>query len=62
MFDDERIKTQKAEFDALKTLINRYNILCNTPIVDDDYLEMRHYFESSLRSFIDAMKANGRQL
>lgn len=58
MSDD--IKTQNAEFDAVGRLGNAYRNLTMTPIVDDDYPEVRHRYESALRGLTDAMKANGR--
>lgn len=55
---DNRIKLQNAEFDALEKLIKAYDTLCKVPVVDNDYPEVRHYYESALRNFIDALKAN----
>lgn len=48
------MKLQKDEFNALDKLIKAYK---NLPaIVDDDYPEMRHYYEGALRAFIEAIK------
>jgi hypothetical protein len=55
---DDRMKTQRAEFDALDKLIKSYDGL--PPIVDDDYPEARHYFEGALVEFIAAMYLNKR--
>jgi hypothetical protein len=55
----DKIALQNAEFAALRNLSKAYSNLCQTPIVDDDYPEMRHYYESNLRSFIQALKDNG---
>lgn len=57
---DDRIKLQNAEFDALDKLIKAYDTLCKVPVVHNDYPEARHYYESALKTFIDALKANGR--
>lgn len=54
----DRMKTQSEEFAALGLLLKALNRL--PPIVDDEYPEMRHYFESALATFIAAMVANGR--
>ncbi len=54
----KRMDTQSAEFDALAALAKRFNSL--PAIVDDDYPEARYYYESAMRSFIDAIRANGR--
>ena len=54
----KRMDLQNAEFDALRDLIKQFNRLEMTPVVDDDYPEMRHYYESSLREFIRKLKAN----
>jgi len=54
------IETQRAEFDALKALIEQDRRLTHTMVVDDDYPEVRYDFESALATFIDKMKQNGR--
>lgn len=49
---------QREEFDAVVALAKAYN---NLPaVVDDDYPEMRHYYESSMQRFIRAIRDNGR--
>lgn len=53
-------ETQRDEFDAMHELDKQYNRLLMTPIVDDDYPEVRHQYEGALAKFIEAMKANGR--
>lgn len=60
MIDMTRIDLQNAEFDALEKLIEKYKTLCTVAVVDDDYPEYRHYYESALKTFIDALRANGR--
>lgn len=57
---DQRIAAQNAEFDALTNLSQAWARLRMTPVVDDDYPEQRHYYESAVQSFIRAMIANGR--
>lgn len=55
---EHRMKTQSREFDAVNELSKAYR---NLPaIVDDDYPKMRYYYESAVRTLIDAMKENGR--
>lgn len=54
----DNIDLQSDEFDALVALIRTFK---NLPaIVDDDYPEMRQYYESRLDSFLKACEANGR--
>lgn len=52
------LKPQKDEFNSLNKLIKAYNAL--PAIVDDDYPEMRHRYESCMKDFIDAIRKNGR--
>lgn len=56
------METQRAEFDAMERLAKSWKALQLTPIVDDDYPEYRHYYESALRGFLEACKANGRTM
>lgn len=56
----DRMALMRAEFDAADKLaeqLRRHNM---TPVVDDDYPEVRHNYESALAAFLEAMKANGR--
>lgn len=57
----DRLALQNTEFDALTHLVEQWRKLRMTPVVDDDYPEMRHYYESALRTFRDALKANRGQ-
>lgn len=57
---DDRMKTQGDEFDAMAKLAERWRPLSMTAVVDDDYPEMRHGWESALADFCDAMRRNGR--
>jgi NTP pyrophosphatase (non-canonical NTP hydrolase) len=55
---NDRILKQKAEFDAVFELVKAYNSL--PQVVDDDYPEMRHYYEGAMRTLIDKLRDNGR--
>jgi hypothetical protein len=55
-----RIDLQNKEFDAVDKLCARWRILQKVAVVDDDYPEMRHYYESAMKDLIDAIRANGR--
>lgn len=58
MIDMRAIMAQGAEFAALAELAKSYD---NLPaIVDDDYPEFRHYYESKMQTFLRALKENGR--
>jgi hypothetical protein len=59
---EDRMKLQRAEFDAADNLASAIRAHGMTPIVDDDYPEVRHRYESALREFLSACKANGRTL
>lgn len=54
----DNIQKQKNEFDALYALIKALS--CMPSVVDDDYEEMRHHYESALRTFLEACRVNGR--
>jgi len=54
------MELQKAEFDAVAELAKQYRRITMTPIVDDDYPEVRHGYEGAVRGVIEAFKANGR--
>lgn len=56
------IETQKKEFDSLAELAEQYRRITLTPVVDDDYPEVRFYYENAMRAFIEALKENGRIL
>lgn len=57
-WDREGIARQRAEFDAVSALAEQWRRLSLTPIVDDDYPEVRHYYESAMRTLIDALRIN----
>lgn len=54
----DRMEAQKNEFDKLSVLAEKFKQL--PAVVDDDYPEARHYYESALKDFIDALVSNGR--
>lgn len=56
----EKIRRQGAEFDAMAKLAKAYARL--PPIVDDDYPEMRHYYESAMQQFAKALRLNRPEL
>lgn len=56
----ERMKLQTAEFAAMNHLAEQYRRIKMVDVVDDDYPEVRHGYESALRDFINALKGNGR--
>jgi hypothetical protein len=56
----DKMQTQRDEFDAAEAFakaLERHNA---TPIVDDDYPEVRHAYEGALARLIEALKANNR--
>lgn len=55
-----RVKLQRAEFDAADKLASALRAHNMTAVVDDDYPEVRHRYESALATLVAAMKANGR--
>lgn len=54
------IDRQNKEFDALNELIKRWESLQRVAVVDDDYPEYRHYYETALKNFVGAIENNGR--
>lgn len=54
------IETQTAEFDAVKELARQMRRIELTPIVDDDYMEVRTDYETAVQAVMDAFAANGR--
>lgn len=54
------LETQGKEFEVAADYVRQFHRLTATPIVDDDYPEVRHDYESALAALIDAMKMNGR--
>jgi hypothetical protein len=58
VWDSAGIERQRREFDAVNWLAIRWQTLSMTPVVDDDYPEARHNYESALKTLIDALKVN----
>ena len=56
----DRMQTQRDEFDAVAKLAEQYRRITMTPIVDDDYPEVRHTYEGALATVLRAMQDNGR--
>jgi hypothetical protein len=56
----DKIQTQRAEFDAVADLAEQYRRVTMTAVVDDDYPEVRHYYEGALAAVLRAMKDNER--
>jgi hypothetical protein len=54
------IEKQNAEFDALDVLIICYQRMMRVAVVDDDYPEVRHQYETAMKVFIVAAANNGR--
>lgn len=57
---EERMQLQSNEFDAVAKLSEEYRRITFTPVVDDDYPEVRSDYEMALSQLIVALRANGR--
>ncbi len=57
---DEAMKAQTAEFDAVAELGKMYRRITMTPIVDDDYPAVRGDYEYAVLNVIRCFKENGR--
>lgn len=55
------IDRQNKEFDALTKLTERWRVLQQVAVVDDDYPAERHKYEGALKDFLQACKENGRK-
>jgi|SRR5215472_6546645 len=54
----DKMELQGTEFAAARDFVRAYN---NLPaVVDDDYPEMRHYYEGAVQRLIEAFTNNGR--
>lgn len=60
MYDSDAMQKQRDEFDAVANLSKAYKAITYTPVVDDDYSEIRHTYDSALNALIRALKANNR--
>jgi hypothetical protein len=58
----DRIELQNVEFRSARDLAKALDVHDRVAVVDDDYPEVRHKYESALRTFIEACRANGRNL
>lgn len=58
--NDVTIELQNGEFKAVDQLADEWHRLQMTPVVDDDYPEIRHRYESALISFVEALCDNQR--
>lgn len=56
----DRLELQRKEFDAADAFAKALQTHNHTPVVDNDYPEVRHNYEGALAGFIEAMKINGR--
>ena len=56
----DKFETQRDEFEAADSFSRRLRQLNSTPIVDEDYPEIRHLYESALENLIRKMTVNGR--
>lgn len=54
------METQRKEFDAADRFAQASRMHSHTPIVDDDYPQVRHVYEGALSDMIRAMLENGR--
>lgn len=56
------IEKQSEEFESLSELARQWERLQGTAIVDDDYPEIRHCYETALKQFLRACAENGREI
>lgn len=56
----DKMQTMRGEFDAATKFSRAVNEINQTPIVDDDYPEVRERYEGALIGLLRAMKANNR--
>jgi hypothetical protein len=59
---EERMKIQRAEFDACAELAKHYRCITQTPPVDDDYPSVRYEYDRAVGDFLKACKDNGRDV
>ena len=55
-----RLDLKQKEFEAANELANAVRYRNLTPVVDDDYPEVRRRYENALAGLLEAMKASGR--
>jgi len=56
----QRLAAQAKEFDAATAFVRAMNGIHTVAVVDDDYPEVRHRYESALADLMAAMASNGR--
>lgn len=56
------IALQNAEFDAAVELAKQYRRITMTPVVDDDFPEVKFDYDRAADAFLRAAVANGRKL
>lgn len=56
----DAIDRQNVEFEAVDELAKQWRRLQMTPIVDDDYPEIRFEYEQAMQSLIEALRVNRR--
>lgn len=56
----DSMESQRKEFDAAESFAQQLSRLQMTPVIDDDYPQVRHEYEGALAAFIESMKENGR--
>jgi hypothetical protein len=60
--NNDPIKLQSDEFDAVRDLAKEYKVITQTAVVDDDYPEVRFRYEVALQRLLTACKANRRTM
>lgn len=58
--DTNKLQLMGAEFDAANKFSEQLKRHNSTPVVDDDYPEVRHRYEGALAGLLSAMRDNGR--
>jgi hypothetical protein len=60
--EPDRIELQNVEFRAARAMCQALHIHDTVAVVDDGYPEVRHKYESTVKTLLDAFRANGRIL
>lgn len=55
---DERMRLQKAEFDAVSELVKQYRRITLTAVVDNDYPSVRWDYDHALEEVLKAVMMN----
>lgn len=56
----QAIAAQNREYDMLEALHKAYTQVKNTPVVDDDFPEVKRAYEAALADFLQACRNAGR--